>query len=239
MSTPYVLHYAPDNASLIVRLVLEELRLPYKTRLVDRAAREQEGDAFRQINPAGLIPALETPHGVMFETAAIVLWLADTQGRMAPAPDAPERAAFLSHLFFASNTLHAQLRMIYYPEKYVGPDPEAQAQLRHRLQQPSAQVMTLRNALALMDEWAMARGDDPVVEPTVLDYYLAAVIRWCGLYPEGHTDWFDLNEYPALLTLGEDLEIRPAVHAAIKAEGLGPAPFTNPRYPQPPEGSAT
>ena len=38
----YVLHYAPDNASLAVRLALEELGVPYRTALVDRAARAQE-----------------------------------------------------------------------------------------------------------------------------------------------------------------------------------------------------
>ena len=41
----YVLHYAPDNASLIVRLALEEMGLPYRTVLVDRARREQDGAA--------------------------------------------------------------------------------------------------------------------------------------------------------------------------------------------------
>src|SRR5680860_279820 len=38
-----ILHYAPDNASLIVRLALEELELPYETRLVDRSVRAQDG----------------------------------------------------------------------------------------------------------------------------------------------------------------------------------------------------
>ena len=35
--SPYRLHYAPDNASLVIRLVLEEMGLPYETVLVDRA----------------------------------------------------------------------------------------------------------------------------------------------------------------------------------------------------------
>ncbi|MEY8839828.1 glutathione S-transferase, partial [Cribrihabitans sp. XS_ASV171] len=39
------LHYAPDNASLIIRLALEEMRLPYQAVLVDRAARAQDGTA--------------------------------------------------------------------------------------------------------------------------------------------------------------------------------------------------
>lgn len=232
----HVLHYAPDNASLIVRLVLEELGVPYATHLVDRSAQAQHGAAFRAINPAGLIPALETPHGVMFETAAILLWLADTHGRMAPAPAAPGRGAFLSHMFFTSNTLHAQLRMTFYPDKYAGTDGTAQALLRRTLYRPNAAAMTLPQALALMDAWTARQGAD---DPTVIDYYLACLLRWCALYPAGDTGWFDLDAYPALQALAQTLETRPAVHAAQAAEGLGPTPFTAPRPPSPPEGSAT
>ena len=38
----YVLHFAPDNASLIVRLALEEMGLPYRAQLVDRRLSEQQ-----------------------------------------------------------------------------------------------------------------------------------------------------------------------------------------------------
>ncbi|MEM6760218.1 MAG: glutathione S-transferase [Pseudomonadota bacterium] len=235
----YVLHYAPDNASLIVRLVLEELHLPYETRLVDRPARAQDSAAYRAVNPAGLIPALETPHGTLFETAAILLWLADTHSDMAPDAHSPARVPFLSHLFFTSNTLHAQLRMIFYPDKYVGADSAAQAQLRRNLQHNNATVMTLPQGLTLMNDWVTRRGDAGAARPYVLDYYLACVLRWCALYPRGQTGWFDLNDYPALAALCQALETRPAVHAARAAEGLGPTPFTAPRHPTPPEGHAT
>lgn len=227
-----VLHYAPDNASLIVRLVLEELGLPYETRLVNRAARAQEGAAYRAVNPAGLIPALETPDGVIFETGAILLWLADRAGRMAPLPDHPKRADFLTRLFFTSNTLHAQLRMTFYPEKYV--DAGAGGALRQHLQALSGPDMTLHRALVLLD--AMHRDTEA---PTILDYYHATLLRWCALYPQGETGWFKIKSYPALLTMAQDLEKRPAVLRAAAAEGLGRTPFTAPRLATPPEGSAT
>ena len=105
----YVLHFAPDNASLIVRLALDHAGLPYQTRLVDRAARAQETAAYRALNPNGLIPTLETPHGVLFETGAILLWLADTHGGLGPAPDDPGRGNWLKWLFFVANTVHPAL----------------------------------------------------------------------------------------------------------------------------------
>ena len=129
MILPYRLHYAPDNASLIVRLALEELGVPYDTVLVDRAARAQRRPAYLALNPNGLIPVLETPVGPIFETGAILLWLADTHGALAPVPNDPPRAAFLKWLFWVSDTLHADLRMLFHPENYTGPDAAAQAAL--------------------------------------------------------------------------------------------------------------
>lgn len=235
----YVLHYAPDNASLIVRLVLEEMELPYRTALVDRSRSAQDSAPYRALNPAGLIPVLETDHGPLFETGAILLWLADTHGSMAPAPDAPDRGDFLKWLFFTSNTLHAQLRMLFYPAKYVGDDLSAQAQLRHTLTRRSPTQMTLPDALDLLDAREATRDHSAPRAPDVLDYYVMAILRWCRLYPVDQTTWFDLQEFPALLKLAQDLEARAAAHAAQTAEGLGATPFSAPTYANPPEGSAT
>ena len=85
MTPRYRLHYAPDNASLIIRLALEELGQAYETTLVNRQAQVQRSAAYRALNPNGLIPVLETPDGPMFETAAILLWLADRHGALAPS----------------------------------------------------------------------------------------------------------------------------------------------------------
>lgn len=52
MTRTYTLHYAPDNASLIIRLALEEIGVPYDTVLVDRAAQAQTLPAYRALNPA-------------------------------------------------------------------------------------------------------------------------------------------------------------------------------------------
>ncbi|EBA05526.1 glutathione S-transferase family protein [Sagittula stellata] len=232
----YVLHHAPDNASLIVRLALEELGVPYETRLVDRATRAQESAAYRRVNPAGLIPALETSDGVLFETAAILLWLADRHGRLAPAPCDAGRGDVLKWLVFVSNTVHTGLRMTFYPEKYVGPDPQAQAALLSTLRGPGETAMTLPRALALLDGFVATR--DPDRAPDVLDLYVTVLLRWCALYPQGDTGWFRLGALPALEAMAQRLETRPSLRKAALAEGLGPTPFSNPRPAQPPEGSA-
>lgn len=229
----YILYYAPDNASLIVRLVLEELYLPYETRLVDRSVKAQQSPAYKRLAPTGLIPALDTPDGVMFETAAILVWLAERHDAMAPPPTSPDRAAFLKWLFFVSNTLHADMRSSFYPEVYVGPDASAQQALRRTVQ------LRLKKHLRLLDGVArQANGWLGASEVSVLDYYLAAALRWCALYPKGETGWFSIKDYPGLWDMAESIEGRAAVRACMEAEGLGPTPFTAPKPPKPPEGSA-
>ena len=46
----FVLHNAPDNASLIIRLALLELEVPFETRLIDRRIKEQSSEAFLKLN---------------------------------------------------------------------------------------------------------------------------------------------------------------------------------------------
>ncbi|MFT5342887.1 MAG: glutathione S-transferase [Paracoccaceae bacterium] len=227
MTTPYRLHYAPDNASLIIRLVLEELGVPYTTTLVDRTTGQQRSPAYRALNPNGLTPVLETPQGPIFETGAILLWLTDTHHALAPQADHPDRATFLKWLFFVSNTLHAEMGILFYPTKYVGPDSPAHASLRQ----------TLHSRLTTHVSYLEGMVTQNPETSIVLSYYIACLLRWMALYPRD-TDhsWFELTGSPNLHSLLATLETRPAVHTA---EGLGPTPFTAPTFATPPEGSTT
>ena len=228
----YVLHYAPDNASLVVRLVLEELRLPYRTALVDRSVSAQHGADYRRVNPVGRIPALETPDGPMFETGAICLWLADRHRDAAHlSPDAtdPARGSFLSWLFFLSNTVHAEMRTLFYPHLIAGNDPEHQAVASRQIQTSLTAHFDLLDRRCTWNEETL----------TVLDLYLAVLLRWPALYPvAADRSWFDLARWPNLHALAQRIEMRDSARAAIRAEGLGPTPFSNPHPATPPEGSA-
>lgn len=235
MNAPYRLHYAPDNASLIVRLALEELGQPYETVLVDRSRDAQNSPEYLALNPAGTIPTLQTPDGPVSQTGAILLWLADRHGRMAPGPDAPARPAFLNLLFFVSNTLHADMRLLFYPGKYAGCDPDPKRALKfaatHRI---ARHLAVLEAAAAKQPDWFGGQT------PSVLDCYVVCLLRWLALYPrERERDWFVLADLPCLHRLAAGFEMRPSVHAAQCAEGLDATPFTSPSLAIPPEGSAT
>lgn len=228
MTTPLTLHYAPDNASLCVRLALEEMRLPYRAVLVDRAAGGQRSPAFLALNPNGLIPVLETPQGPLFETGAILLWLSDTHAGLMPAADDPARAHALQWLFWLANTLHPAQRMLFYPAHYNPADPATLRALTRK------RLMTLFDLLenAPHADWLDADA------ASAQACYLAPLLRWPALYG-GPTDWFDLARWPRLSHFARRFEARPAAQRAALAEGLGPTPFSAPAPCNPPQGSAT
>lgn len=219
------LHYAPDNASLCVRMAMEELGLTYATALVDRRGAGQRSEAYLALNPMGLIPVLETEDGPMFETGAILLWLAERQGKMMPDPTDPARALALQWLVWLSNTLHPTLRMLFYPEHY-GASDQTNARTRERLVE----------LLEILEHSASTPWLDSN-EPSIHACYLGPMLRWCALYG-GDTSWFDLSDFRRLHTFAKRLENRAAAAKFAELEGLGPRPFSKPQRPNPPEGSA-
>ncbi|MFN3577649.1 MAG: glutathione S-transferase family protein [Tabrizicola sp.] len=223
----YTLHYAPDNASLIVRLVLDGAGIPYRTALVDRRTRQQDSIAYRALNPTGLIPTLETPAGPISETGAILLWLADMH-RLGPAPGEADRLAFLKWLFFLSNTAHSELRTIFYPHQYAPADAHAA-----HLEIMSARML---RHFALLE--AAARAHPALFAAgRPLGAYTVTLARWSALHPADGPRWFHLAEFPALAELCRAQEQRVETPIIARAEGLGPHPFTRPEQPNPPEGS--
>lgn len=224
----YRLHYAPDNASLIVRLALLELQVPFDCVLVDRSLQAQKSPQYLRLNPMGRIPAMETPDGTLFETAAMLLWLVDRHGGLGPDAQSAQRGDFLKWLFFMSNTLHADLRALFYPDTYFGGTPTADFVIQTQTR--------VDHALRLLDQNITEWHTPDCV--WVTDFYICVVLRWCALYPQGGNQWFDLTHYRALQQLAQQLDTHPATQQAIQDEGLHQTPFTAPRYATPPYGTA-
>ncbi len=216
----YVLHATPDSAGLAVHLTLLELGQPFRIAEVTDETRHLP--AYRALQPLGLVPALETADGPMFETAAILLWLADRHGALAPTPDAPERAAFLKWFFFTSFNLHSTVMMLFYPDRYTG-----DAAANPTFQRTNA--VRMAGYLAQIEAVAASRPTwlDPHA-PSILGYYISMLLRWCGSFQPGDAGYVDLAAFPALMAMARALEDRPAAHAAARAEGLGTTIFSAP-----------
>jgi glutathione S-transferase len=223
----YTLHYAPDNASLIVRLVLDGAGIPYRTALVDRRTRQQDSPTYRALNPAGLVPTLETPQGPISETGAILLWLSDTH-HLGPAVGHPDRPTFPQVAVLpvkhrarrpADDLLPAPIRPRR-PHRRASRDhlrPDAaplRPDRRRRCEKPAA----FRPG---GPAWRLRGRADPLVRA------LSARCR----------GWFDLAAFPALAALARAQEARVETPVVARAEGLGDRPLHPPGTANPPEGS--
>ncbi len=151
MSQPiYTLYFSPDSASFIVRLALRLTGASFAERQIDRPAGELDSPAYRAMHPLGKIPAMETPDGPMFETAAMLLYLAERHTGLAPSPASPERAAFLKWFFYTVTNLHAPLMQVFYPDRVAGQECSA-AVVAH-------QSAKLKEHFAILDQmWPVTR----------------------------------------------------------------------------------
>ena len=100
------LHYNPLTVAPVVAIVLEELELDYTPVLVDFREAQQTSPAYLALNPKGRVPTLETPHGVLTETGAILDWLAAVHGPHL-VPDDPFQAGRMREtMYYLASTLH-------------------------------------------------------------------------------------------------------------------------------------
>jgi glutathione S-transferase len=217
-----ILHHVPDYASSIIRFALEEMALPYTVVLKDFVGGELGTAAYRKVNPAGLIPALETPDGPVFETAAILLWLTDRHAALSPQPQDPDRGAFLSWLVFTSNALHTAALAIVYPHR-----PAGEANRDAALAAAHGQVLARLGLIEAMIQDQRPRWLSPD-HPGVLGYYIGMLMRWLAMTPAPYC--IDAKAFPALHAVLAAHEARPAALRVAASDGLGPTPFTQPVF---------
>lgn len=118
------LHTAPTPNGYKASVTLEELELDYAVHVIDLQAGDQKKPEFLAINPNGRIPAIiDRAHGNLrvFESAAIMIHLAEKTGKLLPSA-AAERAEVLSWLMFQMGGIgpmmgQANVFYRYFPEK--------------------------------------------------------------------------------------------------------------------------
>ncbi len=108
MDDELVFYTNPMSRGRIVRWMLEEVGVPYRTELVDYGP-SMKNEAFTAINPMGKVPVLLHGDAVITECAAICAYLADMApaSGLAPAPTSRDRAAYYRWLFFAAGPVEA------------------------------------------------------------------------------------------------------------------------------------
>jgi glutathione S-transferase len=100
------LYHCPQTTSDRVRWLLRELAVDYEPILVNLMVGDHRKPEYLKINPNGLVPALVDGETVIFESAAIIFYLAEKFGaKMLPPAGTAEKAAFYQWIVFTSTSL--------------------------------------------------------------------------------------------------------------------------------------
>ena len=198
------LYFSPGACSLSPHIVMHEagldfdaIKAPTKTHQLD------DGTDFYTINPLGYIPFLVLDDGrTLSEGPAIVQYLADLapEKNLAPANGTFERSELQQWLNLIATELHKNFSPFF---GKVAND-EYKAFVKERLMQ----------RLAFVDAHLADKDYLLGSQFSVADAYLFTVTGWAK--PLG----FDLSHLSTLMAFRERVAARPAVVAAMKAEGL-------------------
>jgi glutathione S-transferase len=198
------LYFSPGACSLSPHIVLREAGLPFDLEKVSLSKKLTAGGAdFSAVNAKGYVPTLQLDDGqVLTEGPAIVQYLADRKPESGLAPHAGtmERYRLQEWLNFISSELHKQ----YSPLFNAKAPEETKTMQREYLAKRIAHVARhLDGKPYLMGEHF-----------TVADAYLFTVLSWSRLVNVDLTPWPGIGQYL------ERVGARPAVQAALEAEGL-------------------
>lgn len=207
------LFYYPGNASMAPHIILEELSVPHELSLVDRAGGGHKSPEYLKLNPNGLIPVLVDGDMVLYESAAICLYLCDAhpQSGLAPALGSTERAHFYKWLIWMTNTLQASLLGYFYPERWVDDGNAAgAAQIKAHAEKRIGDLLDQMEAQLENSGGPWFLGQ----RFTAVDAYAVMLCRWTRGFGRPARTLPRLGAY-----LSRVLE-RPAVRRALTSEGL-------------------
>jgi glutathione S-transferase len=195
------LYIMPFACSLASDIALREAGLDFELVKVERSKKTANGEDYFTINPKGYVPALKLDNGeVLTENIAVLQYIADRkpEKKLAPPPAAPERYRLQEWLAFISTEIHKSFTPLFNPTAHDAHKQAAKELIAKRF----TYLQGVIPKQFLMGE-----------NFTVADCYLFTVLSWTN-----HVG-IDLSAYPAIKSYMDRVAARPAVGAALQAEG--------------------
>ena len=198
------LYYAPGACSLAPHIVAHEIGIALALEKVDTKTKQTEtGRDFSTINPKGYVPAIELDSGeLLTEGPVISQYLADLkpESGIAPPNGTLARYRLQETLGYINSEIHKSYSPLF--------NPSTSAELRED------RAQYLKKRYALIEKMLGASPYITGANFTIADAYLFTVTNWARIVK------IDVSEFPNLLAFQKRVAERPAVQAAMKAEGL-------------------
>lgn len=207
------LYSFPTPNGVKVSIALEEIGLPYEAHAVDITKNESWTPEFLSLNPNGKIPAIIDPNGPggkplgLWESGAILGYLADKTGQLAPS-DPARRYETMQWVFFQMGGIGPMFGQVGFFNKFAGKDYEDKRPLKRYVDE-SKRLLGVVETRLKGRQWIM---DDDF---TIADISMLGWVRnLVGFYGARDLVEFDkLREVPRWLEAGL---ARPAVQRGLE-----------------------
>ena len=202
------LYFTPHTCALASHIALEKAGAEYRIARIDFSTNAQRSPEYLHLNPKARVPALVTDRGVLTETPAILLYIAQSfpAALLAPLEDpyALARAqAFNSYLCSTVHVAHAH-RMRGY---HWADDPVAIAAMKEKVPQSVGECFELIEREMFVGPWVIGRTF------SICDPYLYTLAQWL------EADGIDPARYPKIADhrrrMSEDPEVRKVIAAEL------------------------
>jgi GST-like protein len=207
------LYSAPTPNGVKVSIALEELGLPYEAHYVDIGKDETWGPEFLSLNPNGKIPSIIDPKGpngeplALFESGAILLYLAEKTGKLLPS-DPAKRYETIQWVFFQMAAIGPMFGQLGFFHKFAGREIADKRPLE-RYRAESRRLVGVLDGRLRDRKWIM--GNDY----TIADISMLGWVRNLIGFSEAR-ELVGFDDFPAVAAWLERGLARPAVQAGLQ-----------------------
>lgn len=193
--------------SMAPHILLEHLGVDYEFVLCDRT--KLETPEHLAVNPMAQAPSLETEHGLITESVAIMMYIVENfgEGKVAPPPGSWQRARMMMMLMFMATQEHPAFGLWLRPFRFHD-DEKIQADLKANGEKRFAQCFNRLDGWLEGRDWLIGDGLTPA------DALAFVHARW-GLRVAKPT-----TEYPNIWRFAQKMAEQPAVQRAMEQEGV-------------------
>lgn len=212
------LYSLPTPNGVKVSIMLEETGLAYEPHLVSFETNDQMSPEFLSLNPNNKIPAIIDPQGpgdkplALFESGAILLYLADKTGQCIPT-DAAERYECIQWLMFQMGGIGPMFGQLGFFNKFAGKAYEDKRP-RDRYVAESKRLLAVVNQRLADRKWIM--GDTYTIADIAIFPWIRNLI---GFYEAG--DLVGINDFPHVQRALAEFVGRPAVQRGLLIPARG------------------
>jgi glutathione S-transferase len=206
------LHYIPLGCSLASHIALEETGAPFEANEINFGRGDVYSPHFRSLTPKGFVPVLETDRGVITESVAILMYIAQSfpHAGLVDRSDPFAVAKVNSFNAFLASTIHIVFRRLSRPTLFADGESAAQA-LKEKVPELSHRYFQLIED-QLSDGRPWIHGDQYSASDPYLFVY-ASYLQW--------GDRGDPDRFPQVRAHRQRVLARPAAQRAIEREGIG------------------